>query len=108
VGALSSLASQMEAVLERAGRQMDEDPGDATAARIRALQVRHSVERACAEILDRMGRAFGPRPLAFDASVQQRYLEVQLYIRQCHAERDLEALGMLVRYRAGPAERRES
>jgi hypothetical protein len=51
------------------------------------------VEAACSDVLQRTGRAFGPRPLAFDSKVSQRYQELELYIRQSHAERDLEALG---------------
>jgi hypothetical protein len=47
------------------------------------------IERMCTDVLDRFGRATGPQPLAFDARVAQRYAELTLYIRQCHAERDL-------------------
>ena len=49
--------------------------------------------RAAAEAIDRFGRALGPRPLIRDADVIRRITEVQLYVRQCHAERDLAALG---------------
>jgi hypothetical protein len=55
------------------------------------------VESTCADILTRLGRAFGPHPLAFDPDISRRYAEVELYIRQCHAERDLESLGALFR-----------
>jgi hypothetical protein len=50
---------------------------------------RHLIERICTEVLDHFGRATGPTLLAFDAAVAQRYAELTLYIRQCHAERDL-------------------
>jgi len=42
--------------------------------------------------LDRFGRATGPQLLAFDPDTVRRYSELTLYIRQCHAERDLESL----------------
>jgi hypothetical protein len=97
VGALSALGFQMIAVLEHAGRSIDLAPSDATLAKVTALQCRQSIERACTEVLDRFGREFGPRPLALDASTHSRFLATQLYIRQCHADRDLEALGAAVR-----------
>jgi hypothetical protein len=34
-----------------------------------------------------------PRPFAFEADSARRIAELNLYIRQCHAERDLEELG---------------
>jgi hypothetical protein len=43
-------------------------------------------------VLDHFARATGPALLAFDEAVSQRFAELTLYIRQCHAERDLQAL----------------
>jgi hypothetical protein len=77
-------------VLEQAALETDEDPSSTTGARERAYWVRHLIERSCTEILDRFGRATGPQLLAFDVAIAQRYSELTLYIRQCHAERDLE------------------
>ena len=61
-------------------------------ARRRALKVRHLIERLCAEMLDRFGRATGPQLLAFNGLVAQRHAELALYIRQCHGERNLESI----------------
>lgn len=36
-------------------------------------------------------------PLAKDAAMARRYAEVDLYLPQCHAERDLEAPGRALR-----------
>ncbi len=83
----------MRAALEEAGREIDRDPEDATSAMRRALIVRHLIEDACTEILRRFSRAFGPRPFAFDAVISKRCQELALYIRQSHAECDLETLG---------------
>jgi hypothetical protein len=51
-----------------------------------------TAERMCTDVLDRFGRATGPHLLAFDAQMAQRHAELYLYIRQCHAERDLAAI----------------
>jgi hypothetical protein len=76
-----------------AAREIDADPHDTTHdAQRRALMARHLIERMCTDVLDRFGRATGPQLLAFDAQVAQRHAELSLYIRQCHAERDLETI----------------
>jgi alkylation response protein AidB-like acyl-CoA dehydrogenase len=93
LGALKAARWGNLAVLEQAARETDKDPSSATAARERAYLVRHLIERSCTEILDRFGRATGPQLLAFDGAIAQRYSELTLYIRQCHAERDLEQAG---------------
>jgi hypothetical protein len=80
----------LRALLAQAGREIDADPQDVgSQARRRALMARHLIERLCTDVLDRFGRATGPQLLAFDARIAQRYSELTLYIRQCHAERDL-------------------
>jgi alkylation response protein AidB-like acyl-CoA dehydrogenase len=90
LGALEACEWGMRALLDEAGRQIDADPHDHShEARKRALIVRHLIERTCTEVLDRFGRATGPALLAFDPLTVQRHLELTLYIRQCHAERDL-------------------
>lgn len=93
LGAMEAAQWGMSACLEAAGHQIDSNPDDRDAAIIRALCLRHVIEQSCVDILQRFGRAFGPRPLAFDHAACRRYQEVELYIRQSHAERDLEALG---------------
>lgn len=93
VGALAAIRWELLALLDRAGHEIDAAPTDLVAARVRARSFRHLVDRAAAEAIDRFGRAFGPRPLVSDHDVIRRIAEVQLYVRQCHAERDLEALG---------------
>lgn len=96
LGAMSAAAWSALSTLEQAGREIDAHPEDAPANHRLALTARHLIEQACADIVMRLGRAYGPHPLAFDAEISRRIAEVQLYIRQCHAERDLEALGRAV------------
>ncbi len=90
LGALEAADWGLRALLAQAGREIDTDPQDAAGeARRRALMARHLIERMCTDVLDRFGRSTGPQLLAFDARIAKRYPELTLYIRQCHAERDL-------------------
>jgi alkylation response protein AidB-like acyl-CoA dehydrogenase len=90
VGALEAIAWGLRAILEQAGREIDGDPHDESGtARTRGLKVRHLIERACSEVLDRFARATGPHLLAYDAHVVRQHQALALYIRQCHGERDL-------------------
>lgn len=93
LGALEAADWGLRAVLAQAAREIDADPHDMShEAKRRALMARHLIERMCTEVLDRFGRATGPQLLAFDAPIAQRHAELALYIRQCHAERDLAAI----------------
>lgn len=93
LGALEANGWQLRALLQAAGQEIDNDFEDFQAARVRALSLRHLVEQSCTDTMLRFGRAFGPRPLAFDAGIARRCHELSLYILQSHAESDLEALG---------------
>ena len=93
LGALVSLEFLLRAVVDHAGDQIDIDPIDVSAAYTRALMLRHIVERTATETIDRFSQVMGPRALAFDEPVLRRCAELQLYIRQCHGEHDLAALG---------------
>ncbi len=64
-------------------------------ARRRALQVRAVVEHAVDAAVRHTGRGAGPAPLAHDGGHACRVTDLQLYVRQSHAERDLAALGEL-------------
>jgi alkylation response protein AidB-like acyl-CoA dehydrogenase len=90
LGALEATAWGLHAILEQAGREIDADPQNKSGtARSRGLKVRHLIERACAEVLDRFARAAGPHLLAYDAYIVRQHQALALYIRQCHGERDL-------------------
>lgn len=94
LGAMVSSACSMNAMLKWGADQMDADPDNTSGTLFpSALLVRHHIERACTEILDRFGRTLGPRPFAFEETNARRIAELTLYIRQCHAERDLEEVG---------------
>jgi hypothetical protein len=93
LGALEANGWQLRTLLQAAGEEIDRDFANIRAARVRALTLRHLVEQSCTETMVRFGRAFGPRPLAFEAAIARRCHELTLYIRQSHAESDLEDLG---------------
>lgn len=95
LGALESAEWNLLAMLAQAGQQIDVGKDAVIDAHRRALIVRHLIERCCVEVIDRFGRATGPQLLAFDGAVAQRSAELQLYVRQCHAEKDLENLAGL-------------
>lgn len=96
LGAMRSAIWAMRSCLQIAGEEIDKNPADKVQGQILALTVRHLVEQACSDILRRFARAYGPYPLAMDEGSVQRYQELDLYLRQSHAERDLESLGKLV------------
>lgn len=93
LGAMEAIAWQMGATLDQCGREIDDDPEDVShRARVRALMVRHLIERACTEVLERFGRATSEHLLAYDAAVAKQYAALTLCIRQCQTERDLETI----------------
>ena len=94
LGAMRADVWELGAVLDAAGREIDAGGDDGMA---RALTVRHLVEQACTDVLRRFTRAYGPHLLAMDEDFIRRYGELDLYVRQSHAERDLEALGRAVK-----------
>jgi alkylation response protein AidB-like acyl-CoA dehydrogenase len=75
------------------GAAQDIDDGRVIDPALLALRVR-SVVADCAErVLRQAGHALGPAPLAFDPFYAAQAADLELYLRQHHAERDLAALG---------------
>ena len=87
----------MQALLRVAGDEIDRAPDDATAAHTRALKLRHAVDLLASDTLRHFARAYGPHPLAMDAEMSRRFQETEIFLRQSHAERDLEALAESLR-----------
>ena len=94
-GAVQATLAGMSAVLSEAARQIDADPDDLPSARRRAYEVRYVVERDCREVLERVGLATGAEPLCHDADHARRVADLTVFLRQWHAEADLERLGLL-------------
>lgn len=97
LGAMRAAVWSMQAALQVAGGEIDAHWDELEQAHRRALILRHNIEQASTDVIRRFARAYGPHPLAMDEDVGRRYIELDLYLRQSHAERDLESLGRLVK-----------
>ncbi|MBV9594275.1 MAG: acyl-CoA/acyl-ACP dehydrogenase [Actinobacteria bacterium] len=58
-----------------------------------AQRVRAVVAEAAEATLTEVGHALGPRPLAFDETHARRVADLEIYLRQHHADRDLQDIG---------------
>lgn len=87
----------IQSLLQAAGNEIDSKPQKTIEYQTIALKTRHLVEQLCTDTLRRYARAYGPFPLACDANLSRRYQELDIFLRQNHAERDLECLGLLLK-----------
>ena len=79
----------------RRPREVDADPLNRKgSAELIARRTRAVVETAVDETMNRTARALGPAPLCEDAEHARRVADLTVYVRQSHAERDLEQLGL--------------
>ncbi len=88
-GALVAHDWALASLLDAAGRQLDAEPDDVRVGERTARSLRFAVSGICRDVMDRFGRAFGPRPYVEDAAVAQRVVDLDLYVKQHHAEREL-------------------
>jgi hypothetical protein len=97
LGAVDIALRSGSAALDQAADEIDSDPLDRKdAGPRRALRVRTLVEAVATEVLERVGRALGAGPLGHDGDHARQVADLTVYLRQHHAERDLEQLGRLV------------
>jgi alkylation response protein AidB-like acyl-CoA dehydrogenase len=94
LGAVDAALAAGRGVLRDAAAAVDDRPDRPLP--MLARQVRAVVEAAATDTIDRVGRALGAGPLCLDAAHATRVADLTVYLRQSHAERDLEALGELV------------
>lgn len=99
LGAIDARLAAANALLLHAAARIDAAP-TVVDERL-AAQVRAVVEATATEVLDRVGRALGAGPLCRDAEHASRVADLTVYLRQHHAERDLQHLGELTRAGAG-------
>lgn len=96
LGAVDAALAAAEAMLMAVAAEIDADPLDRKgSAELTARRTRAVAETAVEETLRRTARALGPAPLCEDADHAQRVADLAMYVRQSHAERDLEQLGRL-------------
>lgn len=93
LGAIDVLLSACATTLAHAAAAIDSGAATGPDGALLAARVRGLVARSVDEVIGRVGHALGPAPLAFDARHAQRIADLQLYVRQHHAERDDAALG---------------
>jgi alkylation response protein AidB-like acyl-CoA dehydrogenase len=94
VGASHTAIRSTEALLASAASTVDKAPaGDHM---LLAWTCRSAAERTAWEVLDRAPRITGPTPMCRDPRFAQRLADLQVYVRQHHAEKDLAAIGRAV------------
>jgi hypothetical protein len=94
LGAVDVALGAARAALQSAAVGFDADPRDSSGrAAVVARRTRGVVEATVADVVGRVGRSLGPQPLAGDEPHARRVADLQLYVRQSHAERDLADLG---------------
>ncbi len=91
LGAVHVALEQNRAMLTVAAAQLDQEFD--RDHHLLAGSVRTTVERNAVSIMDRVGRALGPGPLAHDGQHAGLVADLTVYIRQHHGERDLEKMG---------------
>jgi alkylation response protein AidB-like acyl-CoA dehydrogenase len=97
VGAADVAMHGAAASLLEAARLVDDaDTGDGPAGELLALRARSVVADAAERVLAHVAHALGPAPLAFDEQHARRVADLQIYVRQHHAERDLATLGTIL------------
>ena len=93
VGAVDAALHAAEAVLCDAAARIDAGQAEGRAGQVLGLRLRATVADAVERTIRQVGHALGPAPLAFDEDYARRVADLDLYVRQHHAERDLARLG---------------
>lgn len=96
-GSVDAALFASSSALERAARLVDAGHAAGQAGVVLALRVRSVVAAAVEHTIRQVGHALGPGPLAFDEDHARRVADLELYVRQHHAERDLATLGAALR-----------
>jgi hypothetical protein len=93
IGTVDAALHASAAVLAHAAAAIDAGQAQGADGEILALRVRAVVADTVERTIRQAGHALGPGPLAFDEDYARRVADLELYIRQHHAERDLARLG---------------
>jgi hypothetical protein len=91
LGTVDRVLSANAALLREAAAWVDANPrADAQAW---ALRTRAAADDACGKVLHHAARALGATPLCRDAGFARLAADLPVFVRQCHGDRDLAALG---------------
>ena len=93
LGAVDLALTGARLALLDAARSIDDGHADGVAAVVIAARTRSLVAAAAEETIRRVGHALGPAPLTQNEQHARRVADLEIYIRQHHAERDEAALG---------------
>jgi alkylation response protein AidB-like acyl-CoA dehydrogenase len=96
LGAVDAALAAADATLMAVAHDVDADPLNRKGrAELVARRARAVVETAVDEAITRTARALGPAPLCLDSAHARRVADLSIYVRQSHAEKDLERLGSI-------------
>ncbi|RYB92059.1 acyl-CoA dehydrogenase [Nocardioides oleivorans] len=93
LGAVDTVLHAARCTLEQAASAADAGVLTGSDGWRAALRVREVVAHAAEQVLQRSAHGLGPGPLATDEEHARRVADLELYLRQWHAERDQAALG---------------
>ncbi|MFT7764575.1 PIG-L family deacetylase [Clavibacter tessellarius] len=93
LGAVDRALDGARASLAEAAARVDRGLAEGEEGRLLAKRVRGVVAHAVEETLTHVAHALGPAPLAQDPVHAKRVADLELYVRQHHAERDDASLG---------------
>jgi alkylation response protein AidB-like acyl-CoA dehydrogenase len=93
LGALDHRLESARRALAEAADLVDARSLDAAQGRLLAKRVRATVAGTCEDVQRIAEHALGPAPLALEAEHAKRVADLQVYVRQQHAERDDASLG---------------
>ncbi|SOD74923.1 hypothetical protein SAMN05892883_4117 [Jatrophihabitans sp. GAS493] len=96
LGSVEVALHMAAATLSQAAQLVDDGAADGAAGVLLALRVRAAVAQAVELTLTQTAHTLGPAPLAFDEEHARRVADLEIYVRQHHAERDLASLGQLL------------
>lgn len=102
LGAVDHRLEDARRALAEAAALVDAHRLDAAQGRILAKRVRATVAGVCEDVLARAAHALGPAPLALEPEHAKRVADLQVYVRQQHAERDDVSLGQALASGARP------
>ncbi len=93
LGAVDAQLHAARCALEQASYAVDAGVLSGAAGWRAALRVREVVATAAEDVLRRAAHGLGPGPLATEEEHARRVADLELYLRQWHAERDQASLG---------------
>ncbi|WP_456787839.1 acyl-CoA dehydrogenase family protein [Cellulomonas sp. P5_C5] len=102
LGAVDRRLEDARRALAEAATLVDTGALDAAQGRVLAKRVRATVAEVCEDVLARAAHALGPAPLALETEHAKRVADLQVYVRQQHAERDDASLGRALASEAAP------